>query len=221
MARWSEAALHEQRSALIAEATGQPVAEVERIQAAYEQEPWVTIDLDDAAPYHLYGMPLVDRKTLYVLVWAYQPELCVETGTASGFSATATLSYLHACNCGRLYSIDVAGPHSDDYGVLIPQAFRDRLELRLQEHTPLLPGLLAELGEIDFFYHDSIHTVKHMRWEYELGWEYLKPGGCLASHDVLFTTAFDDFMKAHRDQIAGGGAIGNFGFVIKKGKKQR
>lgn len=103
----------------------------------------------------------------------------------------------------------------DDYGRLIPDEYRPRWELRLEKETPILPQLLDEVGEIDFFYHDSLHKVDHMRWEYELAWPYLRKGGCLASHDILRTTAFDDFRKKYASEITFGGAIGNFGFVIK------
>ena len=38
----------------------------------------------------------------------------------------------------------------------------------------------------------------------------------MSSHDVIYSTAFDDFRNNHRDEIAAGGVIGNFGFWIKK-----
>jgi len=210
-----EQGLDTERVSRIAAITGKSLERVRAISEAYEAREWVGVHLDAARPSGLYGFPPMDLKTLYALVWAYEPRIVVETGTASGMSATAILSYLTTRDDTRLYTIDVEGPKRDDYGFLIPQAFRSHVEIRLQKDEPILPALLEELGQVDLFYHDSVHTVQHMRWEYEAAWPYIRPGGCLASHDVFMTTAFDDFRKAHAQHIAGGGTVGNFGFVIK------
>lgn len=162
------------------------------------------------------AMDLVDRASLYVLVRALSPDVCVETGAGMGASATTILSEMLRKGHGRLYSIDLAGHPNYEYGILIPDEFQAFWELRLQQRgVPELPRLLRELDPIDLFFHDSICDFKQMRWEYETAWPSLRPGGCLASHDVIYTTAFEDFRKAHAAEISGGGTIGNFGFLIK------
>jgi hypothetical protein len=55
-----------------------------------------------------------------------------------------------------------------------------------------------------------------MRWEYEAAWPHLRSGGCLVSHDVITTTAFDDFRRERAGQIASSGIVGNLGFIIKQ-----
>ncbi|GAB4519587.1 MAG: hypothetical protein OHK0046_28700 [Anaerolineae bacterium] len=209
------AQLEAQRIRLIADATGRSEDDVRAIVAAYAREPWAAISLADASRIKLYGMPEMDRVTLYTLVWAQGAHTSVETGAASGMSAMIILSYLAAQQAGRLISVDVETPENPEYGGLIPAEFRPWWELRLQRETPVLPEILGELGEIDFFLHDSVHTAKHMLWEYELAWPYIKAGGCLASHDVYFSTAFDAFRQKYAGEISSGGMIGNFGFVIK------
>jgi predicted O-methyltransferase YrrM len=150
------------------------------------------------------------------LVRAFSPRVCVETGTAAGISATVILRDLARRGEGQLYSIDVDSPRSDRYGALIPAELCGRWELRLQQDEPLLPALLDELKSIDLFLHDSRHTYRHMKWEYETVWPHLRSGGCLASHDVITTTAFDDFRREHGGQIASSGIVGNLGFIIKQ-----
>ncbi len=207
--------LERRRVSVITAVVGCDAEAVAGFVAAYEREPWVNISLHDAAQHNLYGIPLEDRLTLYALVWAHKPRLAVETGTASGMAATALLSWLVTEPEGRLYSIDLDDNRADAYGALIPQSYQPHFTLVLQGETPVLPTLLDDLGAIDLFYHDSVHTLAHMRWEYELAWPYIRKGGCLASHDIFYSTAFDDFTKKYAGEIAGVGKVGNFGFVIK------
>lgn len=162
-------------------------------------------------------MSLRDRLSLEALTKVFRPKMAIETGTAGGASATIILQNL--TEDGKLVSIDIASPHSEKYGELIPDQLRSKWDLRLQENTPILPSTLAELEPIDFFLHDSRHTAGHMMWEYTLAWNSLCPGGCLASHDIVTTTTFQDFEKTCRSEIHDSGAIGNFGFFIKAGKR--
>ena len=215
-ATFVESELDRQRIDLIAAASGRAEEEVESYIRDFRQKnedneseaagQWVTIGGSK--------MSVRDRITLHTLVRALQPRVVVETGVAGGASATVILQNI-ASEGGRLVSIDIAGPHASRYGELIPDPLRSAWELRLQDSAPLLPGVLTELQPLDLFLHDSQHTVSHMRWEYELAWESLRPGGCLASHDVIMTTAFEDFKRRHEDTIVCGGTIGNFGFWMK------
>ncbi len=211
----NETALHPQRIALIAQASGRPEAEIEQFIGEFKR-------LDDKGRSRIDGwdslgaMGVSDCTTLHTLMRTFSPRVCIETGTAAGISATVILRDLDHRNEGRLYSIDVDGPRANRYGELIPAELRGRWELRLQKDTPLLPGLLRELEMIDLFLHDSRHTTRHMRWEYEQAWPHLRSGGCLASHDVITTTAFDNFCHARAGEIASSGVIGNLGFIIKR-----
>lgn len=209
--------LDRQRVHLLAASTQQSEAVVEGQIAEFRRQHEGEIE-ETTGQWKTTGgsmMSLRDRLSLDLLVRAVKPHLAVETGTDRGASATVILQHLDSPE-GRLVSVDLAGPHSDRYGELIPDALRGRWELRLQSGSPLLPQVLQELAPIDLFLHDSNHSVRHMRWEYELAWPSLRPGGCLASHDIVTGTAFEDFGSRHADEISGGGAIGNLGFWIKR-----
>lgn len=160
------------------------------------------------------GMSSEDQLSLALLVRVAQPKICVETGVERGTSSTVILTELADAGGGHLYSLDLASQGL--IGELVPDALRPMWDLRLQTSQPLLPVLLSEIGRIDFFLHDSRHDVRHMMWEYELAWAHLRAGGCLSSHDVLTTTAFDDFRRRYADEIASWGVIRNFGFVVKR-----
>ncbi|MBN1202280.1 MAG: class I SAM-dependent methyltransferase [Anaerolineae bacterium] len=231
-----------QRIDVIARVTGQPADTVAAWIEGFEPPVWTAADRQTWYGRGGLMMNPRDLRTLYALVCGLRPAVCVETGAASGASSAAILMALDQQDSGRLISIDLERPHAAHYGALIPERLRARWELRLQPggaalaglvdelpgpvqrvwariggERPILPAVLDELGEIDFFLHDSRHTFRHMRWEYEQAWPYLRAGGCLASHDVAAASAFDDFCRAHADTIRDGGTVANLGFLIKCG----
>jgi hypothetical protein len=56
-----------------------------------------------------------------------------------------------------------------------------------------LPGLLRDLGSIDLFIHDSLHTRRTMRFELTRAWKALGPGGVLVADDADLNDAFASF----------------------------
>ena len=86
-------------------------------------------------------------------------------------------------------------PQGKKCGWIVPNELRDPWDLRIGDVKQLLVPLLEEIGKIDFFVHDSMHTYEHMMWEYKRIWPYLRQGGLFLSHDVDANEAFLDFMK--------------------------
>ena len=159
------------------------------------------------------GTPMgeFDRKTLYAAVRATKPNIVVETGTAAGASSTFVLAALEKNGRGYMHSID----HSDtpeNVGILIPEKLRRRNKLHSGDSLALLPSLFREIGPIDFFIHDSHHSYDHMTAEYELALQHLRPGGVIASHDVLYCNAWEHFVRKHR--ISRVQAVRNFGLCV-------
>ncbi|MDW8044478.1 MAG: class I SAM-dependent methyltransferase, partial [Nitrososphaerota archaeon] len=81
---------------------------------------------------------------------------------------------------GRLYSIDV----KKDVGQMVPSHLREKWRLFVGDSLVILPKLLDSLGEIDIFFHDSVHTEVHQLLEYSIAWKHLRSGGLLISDDV-------------------------------------
>jgi hypothetical protein len=164
-----------------------------------------SVNAEVAASGHL---GLVPGALLYALVRTLRPTLVVETGVASGLSSLFILGAMRDNGHGRLVSIDlpftedggepaaiVPGtsitkeqwspiPPGEAHGWLVPEPLRDRWDLRLGDARELLPGVLAALGKIDVFLHDSLHTLDHMLFEFETVWPHLGSGGLLASDDL-------------------------------------
>ena len=149
---------------------------------------------------------------LYALCRYLQPDVVVETGVGLGTSSLFILQALEDNGRGRLYSIDEpyaeypsdAGilinesaycAHGDQPGMLVPMELRDRWRLLLGKSHVLLPQLCHELGQLDFFFHDSEHTYHNMLQEYTIVWPYIRAQGILGSHDIEWNTAFQDFAE--------------------------
>jgi predicted O-methyltransferase YrrM len=162
---------------------------------------------------------------LYLLVRKYRPEIVVETGVARGISSAYILCAMKENGVGQLYSIDLpaqqaaveenAGRETHRYtlsdgqthkhyeiGHLVPEYLKDRWTLILDDARVALPALMEKLQNIDFFYHDSLHTYDHMKFEFETAWPRLRDGGLLLSDDVLWNNAFHEACKNHNRKPA-------------------
>jgi hypothetical protein len=51
------------------------------------------------------------------------------------------------------------------------------------------------LGEADLFVHDSLHTYRNMRREFETVWPRLRTGGVILADDVERNRAFGDLLQ--------------------------
>lgn len=85
-------------------------------------------------------------------------------------------------------------PPEKEPGWIIPDELRERWRLTRSPVTRELPGLLADLDSIDLFFQDSGHAASSMLFEFELAWEWLRPGGVLVSPHVGWNDAFDTFV---------------------------
>ncbi len=143
-----------------------------------------------------YGMSYVEAEAIYALVRISNPNSIVETGVSAGVSSTFILQALEKNEKGKLYSIDFPAtgviedsvnywrPPGMDTGWMVPDSLRGRWRLILGKSEDILGPLLDELGEIDIFLHDSLHTFPHMEFEYQTAWRFIRRGGYLLSHDV-------------------------------------
>ena len=187
------------------------LATVARAQAEFQQ----TVR-GATARGHAYGFGGMQADAcirLYGLVRETQPAVCVETGVCNGVSTAMMLAGIARNGAGILYSIDCpehAGnayppeafwpgkkgavvPSGREPGWIVPEPLRSRWRMTIGRSQEVLAPLLDALGAIDLFLHDSEHSESCMRFEYELAWEHLQPGGILVSDDVTWNTAFEEF----------------------------
>jgi len=136
----------------------------------------------------------------YAAVRALRPEIIVETGVASGVSSAYLLLALQKNQKGTLHSVDIGDlaylPADKSPGWIVPDWLRTCWRLHLGDVAAVLPGLLRDLGEMDIFIHDSLHTYEHMKFEFDLAHPRTKRGGLILADDALWNPAFAEFAKA-------------------------
>jgi predicted O-methyltransferase YrrM len=135
-----------------------------------------------------------EAQVLYGCIRLARPEKVIETGVGAGFSTAHILKALQENNHGTLYSIDYY-PEGEKCGWIIPDSLKKRWELIRGLSGEVLYSLLARLGSIDAFLHDSDHSYANMKMEFRFAWPFLKNGGILLAHDVGRNDAFFDFCK--------------------------
>ena len=180
---------------------------INRFQKIYEEDS------------HFQSKSLLERETasfpcgrkswLYILVRLLKPSSLIETGVWFGFSTSQILQGLSDNQTGKLYSVDAPnthydtnlGSHSDflpngmEPGFVIPPKLLKRWELTRGYSKDVLPELLARVGQVDFFFHDSEHTYANMMFEFRCAWKHMTEGAVLCSDDVDWNEAFLDFCK--------------------------
>lgn len=152
---------------------------------------------------------LYAKKVLvqYAMVRALAPSVILETGVANGISSSYLLLACQRNGKGQVYSIDINHgeylPPRKPTGWIVPDYLLSRWTLILGDARETLAPLLATLGQIDLFIHDSRHTYEHMTYEFQQAYLSMGSGGFLLSDDVEFNSAFEEFVAAARPAAAG------------------
>ena len=140
-------------------------------------------------------------RVAWCLVRHLRPARIVETGVGHGLTTRVLLEALERNGSGRLWSVDlpplVERRFAEETGAAVPERLRQRWTLLHGSSRRRLPGLVAELGQIDFFLHDSMHTDRNLRFELDLAWPALAPDGTALIDDVEKNVATGEFLQAH------------------------
>ncbi len=168
----------------------------------------ITLEASGTAPFKFAHNSDDRLSTLeYALCRALQPAIVVETGVAYGVSSSYILAALAMNERGHLHSIDFPPLGADQLkyvGYLVPAELKDRWTLHLGPSQTILPSLMKELGGLDFFIHDSLHTGSHMRMELATAHSGLRRPGLVMSDDIEGNRAFAEFVteKAPSTSVA-------------------
>ena len=74
------------------------------------------------------------------------------------------------------------------------EEFYDRRQLIKGSSRRNLAPLTRELGTLDLFIHDSLHSGRNVSFELEEAWRVLRPGGAIVVDDVDANSAFHEFV---------------------------
>jgi hypothetical protein len=156
---------------------------------------------------HTYGWYSDAESALCSAIWCsvrhLQPEVVIETGVAHGVSSRVVLEALATNGRGHLWSIDLPHPlnsalHSQT-GAAVTEACRSRWSYLEGESRRQLPPLLAEVGKVELFIHDSLHTAKNTLFEMEQVASVMSPGGVMLVDDMRAHNGFATFARRHPD----------------------
>jgi len=134
----------------------------------------------------------------YLMCRLISPSVVLETGVAYGVSSVFILKALEENGRGTLHSIDLPplrSEHERFWGIAVPEALKVRWRLHRGSSARVLPRLLEEASTIDLFVHDSLHTLRNMRREFDTVWPHLRNGAALMADDVERNRAFSELRQ--------------------------
>lgn len=132
-----------------------------------------------------------------------RPRAVIETGVAHGVSSQIVLAALAQNDGGHLWSIDLphplrAGLHAET-GVVVTERHRSRWSYIEGPSRQRLPALVASVGQLDVFIHDSLHTARNTLFEMEQAARVMRPGGVMLIDDIFEHDGFATFARRHPD----------------------
>jgi predicted O-methyltransferase YrrM len=137
-------------------------------------------------------------RCCYLACRLLEPAVVVETGVAYGVSSAFVLKALEVNGRGTLHSVDLPPLRREAdrfWGIAVPEALKGRWKLHRGSSRRVLPELLEGLGAVDLFVHDSLHTYRNMRREFETVWPHLRTGGVILADDVERNRAFGELRR--------------------------
>lgn len=152
-----------------------------------------------------------------------RPGVVIETGVAHGVSSRVVLEALRLNGHGHLWSIDL--PHPLDHrlhaetGIAVTDECRSRWSYLEGTSRQRLPALVAGVGPVGLFIHDSLHTAKNTLFEMEQVASVLSPGGVMLVDDIKSHTGFATFARRHSEYqtlvCESLDVIGMFGIAVR------
>ena len=203
----------------VAEVADEP--ELRDVEAQVQQ--WLAnADLNRAPfPIEFNADPCLARLC-YIACRLLKPTVVIETGVAYGVTSAFILKALEKNDRdGTLHSIDLppleGGSANQFVGAAVPEYLRRRWVLHLGASKRILPKLLKRIKKVDLFVHDSLHTYRNMRREFEMVLPYLGRGSMIIADDVGNNPAFKELQQNMRFwlPIRGTEEIAPFGVALK------
>lgn len=185
-------------------------------------------------PETLYGNNDGDAglaRAIWCLTRHLRPKNVVETGVLHGVTSRFILEALERNGVGHLWSIDLPPLEpvwQAEIGIAVADQFRPRWSYIRGTSRRRLPGILSNLGQIDIFVHDSLHSEQNVRFELDRVFAALRPGGAIVVDDIDANWGFRTFTEAfsgHQSMICEAEPIrpdlrrfnkkGLFGIILK------
>jgi len=140
-------------------------------------------------------------RAAWCVVLHTRPEVVVETGVAHGVTSRVVLEALRQNDFGHLWSIDLPFPFDHrlhgETGIVVTDQCRSRWSYLEGSSKRRMPLLSAEVGNVELFIHDSLHTAENTLFEMEQAASLMSPGGVMLVDDIDSHAGFTAFTKRH------------------------
>jgi predicted O-methyltransferase YrrM len=170
------------------------------------EEIWSSLALDPIHGGHSHDADRALAFAVYSVVRSSAAELVVETGVARGVTSRIALeAFRRNPRPGRLVSVDLpplSGSWEHAGRTAVPEELRDRWTYLRGTSRQVLPRVAKRYPVWDVFIHDSGHTLRNMRMEFQLAKPLLRPGGWLIADDIEENRAFLDLVGGDLDYAA-------------------
>lgn len=152
-----------------------------------------------------------------------KPEAVIETGVAHGVTSRVVLEALNANGRGHLWSVDLPHPFNQQLhsqtAIAITDSCRPRWSYVEGSSKQRLPGLVAEVGSVQLFIHDSLHTARNTLFELNQAARVMEAGGVMLVDDISTHGGFAAFARRHPEYrtivCPPADGLGQFGIAIK------
>jgi hypothetical protein len=137
-------------------------------------------------------------RAIWCLTRRLRPRNVVETGVAHGVTSRFILEALERNGSGHLWSIDrppMEREWQEQIAIAVGSRFKHRWSYIRGSSRRFLPTVLSQLGEIDLFVHDSLHSEGNVRFEMDRAWSALRPGGAIVVDDIDMNRGFQSFTQ--------------------------
>lgn len=128
-----------------------------------------------------------------------RPSVVIETGVAHGITSRIILEAMQRNDHGHLWSIDLPFPFDHELhgqtGVAVTDECRSRWSYIEGRSRQRLPRLVSEVGQVQMFIHDSLHTARNTAFELTRAASAMPSGGVLLADDIKMHRGFDIFAK--------------------------
>lgn len=152
-----------------------------------------------------YGVNSDGDSSLCRAVWCSvlhtRPDVVIETGVARGVTTRIVLEALERDDHGHLWSIDLPYPLDHQLhaqiGAAVSNGCRARWSYLEGTSSRRLPPLVAQVGHVEVFIHDSLHTARNQLFEMEQAASAMPPGGVILVDDIATHKGFAAFARRH------------------------
>lgn len=170
------------------------LASLQQEHAELEQEIASRYQAADALPYPVnWGVEKASSFLVYAIVRILQPKIMVETGVANGVSSFFILHAMRRNGKGTLVSVDI-DPRA---GCLLADHERQQWDFKRLK-SPFkrnFAAILAALGPIDVFLHDSDHWYGWTEFEFQCALPRMNSDAVLICDDADSSLAFADLCR--------------------------